>query len=139
MTPSPVTPEKAYRLVLIIWAALFASIGMYYVVCRTLLQPAKVDPDAPLAVPLLVLAILMVLSSRYFATRLGTRGGRVRTPAKVQAGYILALMMSESIALYGVVILTTSGWEHYWVFFAISVVAFILNFPRRDAFEQASP
>ncbi|MBI2680211.1 MAG: hypothetical protein HYX25_04295 [Candidatus Solibacter usitatus] len=139
MTPSPAAPEKTYTFVLIIWAVMFASVGMYYYLVRTVLQPPKTDPNPLLAYILLSLSILMVLASLYFRTRFGASEGQARTLAKVQAGYIIALAFAEAPALYGLVVFATSGWPQYWIFFSISVIAFILNFPRRDAFEQASP
>jgi hypothetical protein len=138
ITPSSITPEKSYRIVLTIWVVLFASIGIYYFLCKTVLQPDKIDPDAHLAFPLLGLAILLVLWSVRFKTRLGVRKGQPSALGMVQAGYILALVLAETPATLGVVVFVVLGWPHYWIFFAISVVAFILNFPRRDAFEQAS-
>ena len=49
----------------------------------------------------------------------------------------MALVMSNSVAVYGLVVFVVAGWPLYWIFFAISAVAFILNFPRPDAFESA--
>jgi hypothetical protein len=71
------TPEKAYRLVLLIWAALFVSVGIDHLLVAAIVQPAKTDPNAPLALPLLGLSILMVLASVYCRTALGLRCGRV--------------------------------------------------------------
>jgi hypothetical protein len=134
---TPMTPEKSYGSVLIIWFALVPSTGMFYFIIRTSLQPGTMDPKWPLTYPLLVLAILMVLWSRHYATRYGAREAGPRPLAKVQFGYLLALVMSNSVAVYGLVVFVVAGWPYYWFFFVISAVAFILNFPRRDAFENA--
>ena len=112
MTPSLITPEKSYRIILMIWVVLFASIGMYYFLCKTVLQPDKIDPDASLAFPLLGLAILMVLWSVRFKTRLGVRKGLPRALGMVQAGYIFALLLTEAVALQGVVAFVVFGWPH---------------------------
>jgi hypothetical protein len=139
MTPPTVTPAKMYTLVLIIWAVMFATVGVYYFLVVTVLLPAEADPNLSLVYIFLGLSILMVLTSLYFKTRFGAGDSQLRALAKVRAGYILALVFSEIPALFGLISFVVVGFPHYWIFFAISVVAFILNFPRRDAFEQASP
>ena len=77
------TPEKSYGSMLIIWFALFPSIGLFYFMIRTALQPGNMDPKWPLVYPLLGLAIVMALGSRHFATRYGAREGSPRPLAKV--------------------------------------------------------
>jgi hypothetical protein len=100
MTPSPLAPEKSYRLVLMIWVALFASIAMDYLLVAAILQPAKTDPNPALVLPLLGLSILIVPASVYCRTRIGVT---------VQAGHIVALMLAVAPAELGVVVFAVSG------------------------------
>ena len=47
---------------------------------------------------------------------------------------IIALALTESPALFGVVVYAVSGWPQSWLFLLISAAGYLLNFPRRDDF-----
>lgn len=134
MTPAQITPEKTRQFLVIMWVALVASVGVYYFL-TTVLQPANPDPNSLLVFPFLGMAVLVVLVSIYCKARFGAREGRTRSTAMVRAAYLVALLLDESAAIFGLVVFLLSGWPQYWVFFAISAAGFVFNFPRRDDFE----
>ena len=52
----------------------------------------------------------------------------------VRTAYIIALALTESLALFGVVVYAVSGWPQSCVFLLISGAGYLLNFPRREDF-----
>jgi hypothetical protein len=136
MTPTPITPENTRRFLVIMWSALFVTIGMYYYL-TTILPAGKVDANSPLALPLLGFGIASVLASLYFKARFGARNDRPRTLAMVRAGYVVALVFDEIPALLGFVVYMLSAWPWHWVFYVISAAGLAINFPQRGDFEQA--
>jgi hypothetical protein len=135
VTPAQITPEKTRRFLVMMWVALVASVGVYYFLTTTL-QPANPDPNSVLVFPLVGMAVLVVLASVYCKARFGAREGQTRSTAMVRAAYIIALTLDESAAILGLVVYLLSGWPQYWLLFVLSGAGFILNFPRRDDFEQ---
>ena len=126
------TPEKAHRATVIIWGAMFAALGMYYLVI-TMVQPDHPDLDLPLIKPLLGAAILSVTAALVLRKRMND------TPARVRAGYLIAFALCEAAALFGIVAHFTTGWPNVWIFFVIGAVGFALNFPQRAEFDQPHP
>ena len=134
---SPITPERMYQFLVMLWVVLFATTGVYYFL-TTILKPGKTDADSPLAFPVLGLAIFMILASIYARMRFGVRDNQPRSLPMVKAGYIISLVFAEVPALLGLVLYVLSAWPDCWVFFLISAAGFILNFPRRNDFERAA-
>lgn len=135
MMTTPIAPEKTRQFLVILWLALVASVGVYYFL-TTILKPANPDPNSPLVFPLLGLGVLMVPASLYLKARFGAREGQTRSTAMIRAAYVIALVFDEVTALLGLIVYLLSGWPQYWVFFALSAAGYLLNFPRRDDFEQ---
>jgi hypothetical protein len=128
-------PEQTKRIVVIVWAALFASVGLHFMLTRVLPPPAPV-PDSQLPAPFLALAIAAALGSFYFKARFGVRGDQPRPLAMVRAAYIMALVFSEIPSLLGLVLFFMVNWPRTWVFFVISALAFAINFPSSEDFDS---
>jgi F0F1-type ATP synthase membrane subunit c/vacuolar-type H+-ATPase subunit K len=128
----PETPEKAHRVTVILWGAMFAALGLYYLVITTV-QPDHPDLDLPLIKPLLGAAVLCVTAALVLRRRMND------TPARIRAGYIVAFALCEAAALFGVITHFTTAWPNAWIFFVIAAVGFALNFPQRADFDQPRP
>ena len=126
-----------HQFLVMFWLVLFASTGVYYSL-TTILKPGKIDPNSPLVLPLLAFAVLVALMSLYLRARFGVRENQPRSIAMLKAAYIVSLVFDEIPALLGLMSFLLSGWPRYWVFFLISAAGFVLNFPRREDFEEAA-
>jgi hypothetical protein len=134
MNPDLPKSQDARMVLIVIWAAMLFVAGTDYYVTRAV-QPRNPNPESPLIYPLLGLAVLATLSSFYFKTRFGRRGNAPRTLPMVRGGYILAFVLNELSAILGVIVYFVAAWPSVWVFFALSALGLILNFPARDDFE----
>ena len=113
---------------------MFATLPVYFFIMNTVLKKGSANPNSPVVFPLLGLALLMLLASFYLKARFGAREGQPRSLVMVRTGYIIALALTESPALFGVVVYAVSGWPQSWLFLLISATGYLLNFPRRDDF-----
>jgi len=134
VSPGPITPQKTRQFLIIMWAVMFATLPMYLLIINTVFPKKSANPNSPLVFPLLGLALLMLLASFYLKSRFGTREGQSRGLASVRAAYVIALALTESPALFGIVVYAVCGWPKSWVFLSISAAGYLLNFPRRDDF-----
>jgi hypothetical protein len=136
MTPGPITPQKTRQFLIILWVAMFATLPLYFFIMNTALTPDNPNPNSPLVFPMLGLAVSVLLASLYLKARFGAREGQQRSLAMVRAAYIIALVFTETAALFGIVVYAFSGWPKSWMFLLISAAGYLLNFPRRDDFDQ---
>lgn len=109
-----------YRTRLILWVAMVMSIATYYVVVQVV-RPAP-EPNAQLGNVLLLVAFSMVAVT--FVLK-----GRLPQPA----GYIVALALCESAAIFGIVVAFVAGAPRFEYFIALGLVGMALHFPRADA------
>jgi len=142
MTPAAANPGGAWRALLIIWIIFVAMIPVYYYVVTHVLSAAsnlnddrfEGDPQtfriATLGAAILVAALSVVLKQR-----LGFQRGQPKSLLALRQAYIVAFSCSLSPAVMGIAIFATTAWAFYWVFFVISGLAFVLNFPRREYFD----
>ena len=111
--------DKGWTVIMIIWAALLASIGFYLVLAKILGNQinAAPGPDFPVATFKLILYIvsLATLVVTYFVRKamlnatglsIGPAGKSQQHPAlgKYTVIIIVSLALSESIAIYGLVL-----------------------------------
>jgi len=137
MTPAALTPERAHRLIVIVWAAMLVSLGPYLLITQVV-PVNQAGPNSPLPVPLLAVAIAAVLGSVYFKSSLGSREGQARSLDKVRAGHIIAFVLCQLAGLLGLITFILSAWQRAWIFFAVSAAGFLINFPQREDFERAA-
>ena len=116
------------------WAAMFATLPVYFFIIIAVLTKNSANPNSRLVFPLLGLALLMLLASFYLKSRFGAREGQTRSLTSVRTAYVMALALTELPALFGIVVYAFSGWPESWVFLLISAAGYLLNFPRRDDF-----
>jgi F0F1-type ATP synthase membrane subunit c/vacuolar-type H+-ATPase subunit K len=130
MPPQPNSPEAEYRFSLTLWVVMLISIGMYYVVIR------MVTPEQPSDNPILVRILLVGscgLAVASFAIRkLFESRARVANQSSIRrTGFLLALVLSEAAALFGLVVWFVTGSPQYYLFLLIGGGAMVLHFPTR--------
>jgi hypothetical protein len=84
---------------------------------------------------LLAAAVGVAVLGLFLKRRIGFKDGQPRSAQAARQGYILSFACSQSAAVMGIAIFTSTGWPSFWVFFAISGAALVLNFPQRVHFQ----
>jgi hypothetical protein len=92
MPSAPITLQKTRQFLIILWAAMFATLPVYFLIMKTVLTTENANQNSPQVFPFM--------------------------------------------ALFGIVVYTLSGWPKSWVFLLMSAAGYLLNFPRRDDFDQ---
>ncbi len=110
--------EARHRQRVIVWLVMAVSIVMYFIVARVI-EPRVTRSDPTLVTVLLVTAVSMVAMS--FAVK-----------SRAQAGRIIALVLCEAAALFGIVVRIVAGSPRYWVFLLLGLVGVLLHYPRRE-------
>ena len=134
MTPAPNTPEPTLLAAGTMWLAGVASIGVFYILTKSLLELNPV-PNLRLVWLTLGIAIYEVFLSVYWRARLRARARKTLSLTTARGGYLLAFMACESAAVFGLVAFLIAGWPRYWILFLIGLAGFVLNIPRREDFE----
>lgn len=145
--------DKIWKINLIIWGAIFASLPVYLIICKLLAkqQLVGVDPDLPINMLTGVLVgvsiltffvtslirrkILNVTSSTTFVSTGG--GSAVPWTHQVSARYTVAIAisaaLSESIGIYGFVIfLLSQNFAMLYQFLFLSAVSMYYFRPRKE-------
>ena len=126
-----------FRTILILWSALFLSIGLYYVM--TLFVHPSEDTgqnrtlSAVLAMAGSVLAIISVLVKHRFLTQSVAQ----QRLDLVQTGYVMAFALCEVAAMLGLLDHFVTGNHYYYVLFVIAGCGMLFNFPRRQHIQDA--
>ena len=131
-------PQAVFRLLRLIYVALFASVGAYWLVGEVIAGQAEVL--APSIMVRVVeaaagLAILSVLVFRFqliaALTATALRSNPAAVLARLRVLYIVCFALAEAVALYGLVLRllgVPSG--EATLFFLASAVLFLLCYPR---------
>jgi hypothetical protein len=129
---SQVDPEQARRINKILWLALIAAQVMYLAV---ILSGVGVTQDEPLdlqALPiaLAVVAVATAMGSHLCWRRASGAGRPIHTtpagPAASFTFYILAWVLDESIAIYGLILGLLAFSPEVWSPFSVAAFALIL-------------
>ena len=125
MQPAPFQASAAadHRFRLIIWFAMLISIAMYYLVMLTL-KPGT--PTADSALP----NILLALSVATVGVSIPIQRLLART--KPRSAFVVAVVLCELSALYGLVLWTTTGSPRAYYCLVVGAVGMLLHVPRRD-------
>ena len=128
--------EARYRVMLIIWAALLASVGVYALI-GFVARPAGAGAGGATADPTLLfvfgaLGLSTAALSFVVKAALLKQAAVKRDAAGVQTAYIVALAVCESSALFGLVALFVTGDGRSFVLFAVCVACMLLHKPRRE-------
>ncbi|MCG8552188.1 MAG: hypothetical protein MI799_17435 [Desulfobacterales bacterium] len=141
--------DAGWKIILMIWGAILASLGVYLIVCINIERSVQVniDPDFPLTTikyALFAMACATLVGVHIFRKYLLTPGGSVvnsRQMSSAQhpavAKYTIAVVITsallESIGIYGVVLfLLAKDSRSLYQFLFISACAMIYFRPRKE-------
>lgn len=130
--------EQRMRTVRILWLCLLASVGLYYGFTIVSGRPENLEPNHTLSLALLAAGLSTTLISFLVKSKLVNRAIEQREVQQVQQGYIVAWAMSEVAALLGLLDFFLTSDPYFYALFIIAALGEILQFPRREHFENAS-
>lgn len=130
--------EPRYRTLLILWFALFASIGMFFLL--TLLT--KPNPSLPenntLILVLFGISAGVVIAAYILKQKFLAQSVAKQDVGLVQQGLILAAALNEVAAMLGLLCYFMTANRYYYAFFILAAIGSLLNFPKRDHLLAAS-
>lgn len=140
-TPQLAAVEKRHRSLLIVWAAMLTSLGLY-VALAVVLAPSVGEPGAT-ANDMIGLALLgvggaCVLASFIIKQRLLSRAVGEQRPELASTAYIVSFALAEVAGVLGLASAFVAGGGFFYILFVISAVGLLLHFPRRDDLAAAS-
>lgn len=129
----PVSPEKRYATMMILWGAMFFNIALFFLVAKlAAADPAKLTGNPTLALALTTIGALAVLFSIVLRPKLVARAIEQRSAAAVQSAYIVSFAICEVAAICGMLLRFMTNEHNYYLLFIIAAGGFLFNKPRRD-------
>jgi F0F1-type ATP synthase membrane subunit c/vacuolar-type H+-ATPase subunit K len=134
--------DARYRTMLILWFALFSSIGMYIVVIVVMAPQTSTTSDSPesdlFIIVLTTAGTLLVLASFLVKRSMLFRSVEQQRVELVQQALIIACAMCEASAVLGLVERFLFEGREYYLLFLISAIGIALHFPRREQLLSAT-
>lgn len=130
--------EQRIRTVRILWLALLFSVGLYYVFTIVAGRPENLEANNTVSLALLAVGVSTTLVSFLIKNKLISRAIEQRQVQQVQQGYVIAWAMCEVSALLGLMDFFLTNDRYFYVLFIIAALGELLNYPRREHFENAS-
>lgn len=130
--------NQIVRTIRIVWLALLINVGLFYVLTNFAERPENIEPNNTLSLALLAAGVSSTLASFLVKYRLISRAIEQRQVQQVQQGYIVAWAMCEAAALLGLMDFFLTSDPYFYAFFIIAALGDLLQFPRREHFENAS-
>jgi drug/metabolite transporter (DMT)-like permease len=131
--------EARYRTMVILWAALLLSVGLYFALSVFVAKPDSEDtPSRTLTFVLTAVGVFLVIVSFAVKQKFLAQAEQNQAPSLVQTGLIIALAFCEGAALLGLLDFFATGNRYYFVTFIVALVGMLLHFPRRDQLAAAS-
>lgn len=140
-TPPAAAVEKRHRTLLIIWAAMLMSLGLYVALAITLAPSGGGEgATANDAVGLALLGVggAAVLASFVVKQRLLSRAVGEQRPELASTAYIVSFALAEAAGVLGLASAFVAGGGFFYILFVVSAVGLLLHFPRRDDLAAAS-
>ena len=130
--PGPAGEAQQYRARLIVWSVMALSIMMYFVVIRVV-TPANPTENPTLVTALLIVAFALVVASFVAKRRLLSRTDNVDVAVRRRQADIVALVLCEAAALYGLPVWFITGWSRSYVFLVLGLAGILLHYPKRES------
>lgn len=129
-----------HRKLLIIWAAMMASLGLYFAIAEALKPEREAGATAndTLALVLLGGGTAAVLASFIAKNRLLSRAVAEQDLKMVTTAYVVGLALAEVAGILGLVSSFAFGGGFPGLLFVVSAAGMIFHFPRRDDLAAAS-
>lgn len=128
--------EARFRVFFILWAAILVSVGLLTTLAMVI--GSKGTPNPTLSYALLAVGVTMVGVSFLLKQKPAQQAIDKNDIAALQTAHILALALSESAALFGLVDRLTTASTTSWFLFAVSAAGILLNFPSKDRIRSVS-
>ena len=144
--------EARLRTMRILWAVFLATIGLYALIAY-FARPSAASPFSSaesggigasaggfsvLLIAFFALGLSEVVASFLVKQYYAQRAVRMQSPAVLQTGFILAAVLCESAALFGLVCLFVDGNPFAYLLFVVAAAGLVLHFPRREDVQAAS-
>jgi F0F1-type ATP synthase membrane subunit c/vacuolar-type H+-ATPase subunit K len=134
-------PAKLYRILIIIWAAMFTSITLFLLLAAFIApeQPqAQADGNRTMTIIFATVGILVAIASVIFRHRLVAQAVERQQPQQLFPAYIVAFALSEAAAIFGLLNRFTTSDRYYYLLFIVAFIALLLNLPRQSDVVNAS-
>ena len=128
--------EARFRVFLILWAAIFVSVGLLTTLAVVI--GSKGTPNPTLSYALLGVGLMMVAVSFLLTKNLVQKAIDNNDISALQTAHVLGLALCESAALFGLVDRLATASNISWFLFAISAAGILMNFPSKDQIRSAS-
>lgn len=128
--------EARFRVFFILWATILVSVGLLTTLAVVI--GSKGRPNPTLSYALLAVGVTMVGVSFLLKQKLARQAIDKHDMAALQAAHILALALSESAALFGLVDRLATASTTSWFLFAVSAIGILMNFPSKDQIRSVS-
>ncbi len=135
--------DARLRTMRILWVVFLITIGLYALVTvfarpsqEVVLERRAEDYSALLAA-FWVLGLLVVALSFLFKGRYYRKAAERQAPDQAQLGFIVAEILCESAALFGLLALFITWNDYAYSLFVIGALGQLLHFPRRDELAAA--
>lgn len=139
-TDGAATITTQHRKLLVIWAAMLASVGIYFAIAQALKPQDEEGATANDTVALVMLGAgtAFVLASFIVKNRLLSRAVAEQNLKMVTTAYIVGLALAEAAGVLGLASAFAFGGGFPGLLFLVSAVGMLFHFPRRDDLTAAS-
>ena len=132
------TLDMRYRIMLILWFALFLSIPMFFLLTVLIPRSEEVVGNKLLNFLLAGVGTFAVGVSYFIKKRFLERSVTEQNIDLVQTGMIIAASLTEVAAILGMLDYLLTGNRGYYLLMIVALIGSLLNFPRRDHLLAAS-
>ena len=137
--------DARYRVMLIIWLAMLASLGFYFLVTKSerlrslfIEVPVADREGGTILWVLWALGVAITGVSFLLKRVLLSKAVREQRLEGVQAAYITAFALCETGGLFGLLAYFLTGHRYYYLLFITPVLGMLLHMPSRDDLLNAS-
>jgi hypothetical protein len=152
--------KQRFRLLQVIWIAILMTLIIYLFVCHIVGAAIELDESAEAAIDVLVLVFYILAAAQLFLAHFLRRAllrpgkpdpasppreaqtGQVRRQilAKYSAAVIVSLAISESVAIFGLVLFFLTGnFQTLYILMVVSAVSMIVNRPKEEELSELLP
>ena len=130
-------PDARLRTMRILWAVFLVCIGQFFLVGWVTRPEAEwsaagVGDLSPVLYAAALLGLAAVAASFAVKGTFFRRAAETQEPARMQTGFIVAMVLCEVAALMGLVALFVTLSKYAYLLFALGALGQALHFPRRD-------
>jgi hypothetical protein len=134
---SNVNIKGRYRILLVLWFAMLASVGLFFAL--TLLIPRQAAAENKmLSIILGAFGGFLAVFSLVPKQKMLQQAAEKQQPRLVNTAYILALALSETAGLFGLMMYILTPGRSYYVLFILAAAFMLVHFPRREHLLAAS-